>query len=144
MHLKFDFLAFSILIFLFLVSNQSIASIYHVSNDGGDFNTLQEAIKFANSGDIVKVHSGIYHETVTIAKDNLTIEAYDPQNPPVFDGSDQQFLNTNQTWIYEYDDIYSTPYTWVTNIPELNHYGGGKNGYSTLVVYENDIYLRLP
>ena len=139
---KLYFFTLTVSIIVLLIVNHSIATVYHVSKDNGDFKTLHEAIEKVDSGDIIKIHGGVYHESITITKDNITIEAFDPKDPPIFDGSDQEFINTNHEWNFESDGVYSTPYTWIKSIPELNHYGGGKNDYSTLVVYENDIYLK--
>ncbi len=45
------------------------------SNPHARFHTIQAAINAARPGDEIRVYSGIYRESITVTKDNLTIDA---------------------------------------------------------------------
>jgi parallel beta-helix repeat protein len=69
---KFSFVFASLLILL----SSSFATILPVQAQTNVVvvTTIQAAVDAANSGDIVRVPPGIYHENVFVTKDNITIE----------------------------------------------------------------------
>ncbi len=134
---------------LVIMSFHVSAATLHVGS-GQTFATIQSAVNAANSGDIIKVHPGTYHETVTVSKNDLTIEGYDPKNPPVLDGADLDFANSAHTWTHVQGSIYRTAYDFP--FPHLTpstftdaaytSEATGHRGDPIMTVYEDDIWLR--
>jgi len=51
------------------------ARTWIVDNEGdGDFTSIEEAIENAESGDVIQVYSGHYHEKLVVDRNNLIIE----------------------------------------------------------------------
>jgi hypothetical protein len=138
-----------VLLTLILVSFTNAATLHVGSSQ--TYSTIQSAVNAANSGDVVKVHPGTYHETVTITKSDLTIEAYNPANPPELDGADQVFANSAHSWTNVQGKIYSTTYdlpfphlTPVTFTTPKDPYreGTGHPGDPIMTLYEDEVWLR--
>jgi hypothetical protein len=68
-----------------LVGSAASAAVIAVPADHA---TIQSAVDAAAAGDVVRVSPGVYPERVRItgARDGLTIEAADPNDPPVIQG----------------------------------------------------------
>ena len=65
----------SILIFTIFTINPQVAQAKtHYVGTGGEYDTIQEAINNASTGDIIHIYSGIYYETINITIDGLTIQ----------------------------------------------------------------------
>ncbi|TRZ83605.1 hypothetical protein D4R86_00455 [bacterium] len=62
-------------ILLSTVSNAA-ADTFIVGPGPGEYNTIQDAVDDANQYDIIQVKAGIYRETVTINKSNITLQAF--------------------------------------------------------------------
>ncbi len=137
------------LLMLALMCSPVYAATLHVGS-GQAYATIQAAVNAASPGDTIKIHPGTYHETVTVSKNGLTIEAYDPNNPPELDGADLDFANSAHTWTHVQGNIYRTtydlPFSMVTPTTFTNaaYSGGGTghNGDPVMTVYEDDIWLR--
>ena len=56
---------------------------------GTNYHSISAAVAAITSGigEVIAVSSGIYNETVRVAKDNFTIRAADRNNPPIIDGA---------------------------------------------------------
>jgi hypothetical protein len=69
-----------------LVGSAASAAVIAVPADKP---TIQSAVDAAAAGDVVRVSPGVYPERVRItgARNGLTIEAADPNNPPVIEGN---------------------------------------------------------
>ena len=66
-----------------------------VDDDGsGDYDTIQDAVDNASSGDTIEVSAGTYDESVTIDVKNLTIEG---PNAGIDGDSDQRDAEANIT-----------------------------------------------
>jgi len=123
-----------------------LSATLHVGS-GQTYSTIQSAVDAASSGDTIKVHPGTYHETVSISKSDLTIEAYDSNNPPELDGADQDFANSAHTWMHVQGKIYRTtydlPFPHVTPTEfSTTGTGTGRSGDRVMTLYEDDIWLR--
>jgi len=129
-----------LLIFLICV-NFVTATDYYVAQDGsGDFTSIQSAVDAANSGDIIYISPGVYHEEIIINKPSLTLEGSDPLNPPMIDGADQELIDVQ--WEYISDNVYRTPFTWRGTSPDTmsGTYRGGKD-HAPLMLYEDNTCL---
>jgi copper-binding protein NosD len=93
------------------IALEASAKIIEVSKSSDKFNTIQKAVDSALPGDVIKVHGGVYKETVVVKKENITIEAYDLKYEPVFlDGSAS--IPTGTAWSHVQGKIYKTTYKW--------------------------------
>ena len=135
-----------------LTYNKASAATLYVGS-GETHKTIQAAVNAATYGDVIKVHSGTYHETVTVGKSNLTIEAADPKNPPELDGSDLNFANTSHSWTNVQGKIYKTaynlPFPHVTpsgftpsSYGPASGKGTGRHGDPLMTLYEDEVWLR--
>jgi hypothetical protein len=125
------------------------AEVYHVGPTQ-DYDTIQDAVDAASPGDVILVHEGTYHESITIRKGNLTIEGFNPLNPPVIDGADQEFAQSSHVWTHVQGNIYKTPYTWYTYQISDEDFSSNQGIYrgtdgiyrAPMHVYEDDTLLR--
>ncbi|OHD61981.1 MAG: hypothetical protein A2096_06655 [Spirochaetes bacterium GWF1_41_5] len=118
------------------------AAVLEVSAKGR-FQTIQKAVDAAKPGDMIKITAGIYHESITIKTENLTLEGPGSgEEPAVLDGSDQAFMK-NRKWEITEGKIYRTKYSWTRKLPddsEFTKYSGGI--VSAMQVYEDGSLLR--
>jgi hypothetical protein len=88
---------------------------FYVPDDG----ILQEVIELASPGDLIRIRSGIYYETVTLDEQDsgeagayLTIEA-EPGGQVILDGTDPSLNNPNvNNWARFSGNIYYTDLSW--------------------------------
>ena len=126
---------------LCIFATGSLYGTDRIVGGGGNYATIQAAVDAANSGDVIKINSGVYDETVTISKQNLTLEAYDANNPPVLNGG----RTISSAWTDMGNNIYRADFTWSRTQPtdaEFTIFGGGKDGKSALQVYQDGVLLR--
>jgi len=130
------------LLILVLCSPSVFAAILHVGS-GQAYSTIQAAVDAASSGDTIKVHPGTYDDPVTVTKSGLTIEAYDPFDPPELDFADQDFLNSNPVWTHVQGYIWKTDYQWYrAQVTDTEYSKYQEQWNAPLQVYEDDHLLR--
>ena len=134
---------------LYAVKSNSVKpeNVTVVAKTGGDFSSIQQAIDTAVPGDLIVVHPGLYHEKIVIDKPDISIEAYDPKDPPVIDGANQDFANTSHAWTHVQGRIYKSSFTWykdqVTDKQFTTYYNDGSDpDHICLQVYEDGQLLR--
>src|SRR5262249_10129597 len=78
-------LAYGIMVVGLIIQSAASAAVIAVP---ADHLTIQSAVDAAAAGDVVRVSPGVYPERVRItgARNGLTIEAADPNIPPVIQG----------------------------------------------------------
>ena len=105
--IKYIFLSFIFLFYFFSPQNafgftDDDQELYFVDISGnGNFTIIQDAIDYANSGDIILVGSGIYHENIVIDK-SISLIGLDKQNT-IIDGrgaGNVIKINSNNVEIY--------------------------------------------
>ncbi|OYT29896.1 hypothetical protein B6U98_01150 [Thermoplasmatales archaeon ex4572_165] len=75
-----------------------------VDNEGdGDYQTIQQAIDNANSGDIIQIYSGIYNEKLIIQKERITLKGIDHE---LGAGTDTEYPIINGDQIGNVIEIY--------------------------------------
>ncbi len=128
------------------------------TNPDAQFYSIQEAVDESCPGDTIQIMGGTYHETITINTKNLTIEAYDPQAPPVIDGADPAFDPDGiSIWEideevaskpgYEHEKIYRLKddfrYTWSFPLKdETETFNDDVRKKYLMQIYEDDALLR--
>ena len=103
----------------------------------GEYATIQEAVDAAVPGDLVLIAPGVYHETVTVVTDNLTIRGLD-RNTVVLDG---ELSLDNGVRILGANGVAVENMT-ATNYTRNGFYWTGSDGYrgSYLTAYRNGDY----
>lgn len=141
-------------------------SLITVDDEGdGDFTTIQEAVDNSNPGDIIKIYSGAYNESVTINVSNIILEGVnyelesgDDSDLPIVDGgfngdvinlvADYVTIKTlgviNSEYQYYYAGIkIDSNYSTITGCSSIgNFYGLINNGLENNIV-ENTIMFNL-
>ena len=115
-----------------------------VGKSEGEYADITKAVAVAQSGDIIRIKEGVYRESVVINTPSIRVEAFDPKNPPVIDGSDRTFADENHKWEQVKDKIFRTLYRWPNQRPsgkQFMSYSGGVS-YAPLMVYEDGELLR--
>jgi predicted outer membrane repeat protein len=79
----------AIAILLFVISAQ--AATLDVNPNGGQYSSIQKAVDEANTGDIIKVAAGTYHENVAIDK-SLTLQGAGSDNTIIDGGKSNSVL----------------------------------------------------
>ncbi|HBE02330.1 MAG TPA: hypothetical protein DC049_07620 [Spirochaetia bacterium] len=118
------------------------AMVIEVSPRAAVYNTINRAVSAARQGCIIKIHPGVYPETVEINTENITLEAVDPRNPPELDGADIKFRMQEKEWKRVEGKIFKTRYTWPHQQPADKEYTDYNDGSFFLNLYEDGIFLR--
>ena len=138
-----SFIFFTLLVYLPVSAH---CKTINVGGEDAFYKTINAAIKSAKKGDIIKVHSGIYHEEIVINIPNIKIEGVSSNDPPIIDGSDQTFLSSSVNWKKVSEHIYKTEYKWprkqLTDMQFTKYSGGIRSFGIALQVYENGKLLR--
>ncbi|MFA7230792.1 MAG: hypothetical protein WC071_05940 [Victivallaceae bacterium] len=102
---------------LCIFATDSLFGTDRIVGGGGNYTTIQAAVNAANSGDVVKIKSGSYSESLTVNKANITLEAYDQANPPTLDGGR---VLSGLIWTSEGNYVYSASYRLNSDLNPAN------------------------
>src|SRR5210317_2438624 len=104
---------------------------------GKSFETIQDAVDSANTGDLVLISPGVYNESVTVTTSYLTLRGTD-RNKVIIDG---EFMRENGIQIYETDGV-TVENLSVRNFSLNGVYWNTSKGFkgSYLTVYNNGDY----
>ena len=103
-----------------------------IHNVPGDFDTIQDAINAAVSGDTIRVEPGIYYEHLTVIDKMLTLESMDGPEHTILDGS-----STGRLFSFSGSDASGTIVRGFTVQNGNASSGGAARAFRTRATFEN-------